>query len=690
MSNGLALASFMYPLIQIVYHSGHRPCCACPQTGRSKSESTCLASCASEAMGNSQSSPAKDESRRANRLSKPLTKRLIVPPPEPEPEPDNSSFGSGLIGWQNPWVGHNISSPVEKRGSYPKKAEIPPTLFETESPEESPTEEQGLNYNPAIDRRRSARPRLMTAGSRRTSYQSETCSQTSPVSEQAPSRASSTRTALQRHNSAVYDNTATSSNTHFLVGNQRFSLTRRRSLLTRPGVATRRASASIRRVPSPIGEPEHQNHDNVASTTLQWPLPLTQRAPSPVRPTSPTDTRYTQLGALKLGSLRVVNASPCPSDRTTLSGTSAPVAGLGLEDLEVAAPNRGATLEIPCLPDLKKSDDLPGSPFSFENSPTITVAPRAKTLFPTYPEDEGILLFDDTRTQLEKSASGADLARSTSRSLNKSDSGYSSATSVHSMQRSRTQSSAGSQTSVSCGGDSVKSVWVSNGPMYDRSGVEMQRQLSVQSKPENYSRLHLTATRWYDASNDPAPLATSRSRRSTLCAPRYTEYTPRDFTVEVRPSGVEPPYLSQPQQRQQGLTRGPFYGDRLSVALSEGPPSSSSSSATWNSHSSQQTMTGSNERLRKSASEYSMHEGFYHHHSRTKSRSGRVWTKKPGVEAPPLPTILSPGYLQDDLDHELNIEVVNSEPMRGRPRSRSQDYRRRRLSKPRPQADTCI
>ncbi|CAG8056254.1 unnamed protein product [Penicillium olsonii] len=637
-------------------------------------------------MGNSQSSPAKDESRRANRLSKPLTKRLSVPPPPPEP--DHSAFGSGLIGWQNPWVGHTISSPVEKRGSYPKKADIPPTLFETESPEESPTEERTINYNPIIERRRSARPRLTTAGSRRTSCQLETSSQPSPVSEQAPTRASSTRTALQRHNSAVYDNTATASNTHFLVGNQRFSLTRRRSLLTRPGVATRRASASIRRAPSPIGEPEHQSHDLAASTTLQWPLPLTQRAASPVRPTSPTDARYTQLGALKLGSLRVVNASPCPSDRTTLS-TNAPVTGLGLGDLEVAAPSRAATLEIPSLPDLKKADDLPGSPFSFENSPTITVAPRTQSIFPTHPEDEGIILFDDTRGQLEKSVSSAGLARSTSRSLNKSDSGYSSATSVHSMQRSRTQSSAGSQSSVSCGADSVKNVWMSSAPVFDRFDAEMQSHSSAQSKPENYSRLHLTATRWYDASNDPAPLTASRSRRSTLCAPRYTEYSPRDFT-EFRPSGVEPPYLSQPQQKQQALTRGPFYGDRLSVSLAEGPPSSSSSSATWNSHSSQQTMTGSTERLRRSASEYSMHDGLSQQHSRTKSRSGRIWTKKPGVEAPPLPTILSPGYLRDDLDHDLELEAVNSEPMRGRPRSRSQDPRRRRLSKPRPLADTCI
>lgn len=639
-------------------------------------------------MGNSQSILAKDESRRSNRLSKPLTKKSSTV--QLQPEPDRASSGSGLIGWQNPWVGHNISSNVEKRSSYPKKAEIPPTLFETESPEESPTGERSLDYDPAPDKRRSARSSLVTAGSRRTSYQSETGSLSSPVSEHVPSRASSTRTALQRHNSAVYENRATSSNTHFLVGNQRFSLTRRRSLLTRPGVATRRTTGAVRRVPSPIGEPTHPNDDSHESAVLQWPLPLTQRPPSPVRPTSPTDARYTQLGALKLGSLRVVNgsASPCPSDRIPLSAVSAPAPGLGLENVEVVGPSRGVTLEIPSFSDTQKSNDVPDSPFSFEKSPTIMAPPRGRSLFPADVEDEGIALFDDTSMQLEKSALGVGLARSTSRSLNKSDSGYSSATSIHSIQRSRTQSSAGSQTSVSCGGDSTKGVLISHGPtLSGQPDAHVQRHLSLQSKPENYSRLHLTAPRWYDSS-DPTPLAPSRSRRSTLCAPRYTEYSPRDITVEVRSNGVEPPaYLSQISQHQQGLTRGPFYGDRVSMSSFD-VASSASSSVIWKSHNSQQAMADTGDQLRKSASDYGIHEEYNRRHSRSRSRMGRVWSLKPGVEAPPLPTIMSPGYLQDDLDHELNLKVIHSEPMRGRPRSRSSDYRRR-LTKP-PPADLCI
>ncbi|KAJ5961068.1 uncharacterized protein N7479_008218 [Penicillium vulpinum] len=652
-------------------------------------------------MGNSQSSQAKkDETRRSNRLSKPLTKKFITIQSSQRPETDSSTISSGLIGWQNPWVGSNISSisntPVEKRGSYPKKAEIPPTLFETESSEETPTEDRAFVYDQSPTKRHPIRPSLLTASSsRRTSYHSETwetwetASQPSPIYEQPPRRASSTRTPLQRHNSAVYENhigDATSSNTHFLVGNQRFSLTRRRSLLTRPGVATRRTTGTIRRVPSPIGEPECQIED--PTTDLQWSLPSIRgplRLPSPARPSSPTDTRYTQLGALKLGSLRVVNgsASPCPSERVPLNGPYVPDPGLGLENMEVVVPSRGSTLDIPSLPDPKKSDDVPGSPFSFERSPTITVQPRTKSLFPGDPEDEGIVLCDDTRIQLEKGALDAGLAQSAPQSLNKSDSGYSSATSVHSIQRSRTQSSATSQTSSSCGADSSKNVCILKGSASGLSGDKVQRHLSLQTNPENYSRLYPAAARWYD-SGDPLPLAPSRSRRSTLCAPRYTEYSsPLEPFLEVKSTAM----VSIPRQNPNGFTRGPFYGDRLSSSFDT--MSTIGSAAIGESQLSlQRPTTETKERLRRSASDYHIHGEYDIQRSQSRSRRGsRIWSKKPGVEAPPLPTIMSPGYLQDDLD--LDAELASSEPMRGRSRSRSNDYRRRRLTKVPLQTDLC-
>ncbi|KAJ5162863.1 uncharacterized protein N7500_004693 [Penicillium coprophilum] len=639
-------------------------------------------------MGNSQSSQAKDEIRRSNRLSKPLTKKFGQSSQLPETDP--LTFSSGLIGWQNPWVGKNIaSSPIEKRGSYPKKAEIPPTLFETDSSEETPTEDRAFVYDQSPTQR-PIRPSLLTASSsRRTSYQSETWesgSQPSPLYEQPPKRASSTRIPLRRHNSAVYENhigDSTSSNTHFLVGNQRFSLTRRRSLLTRPGVATRRTGA-VRRVPSPIGEPECPIEDPTESTVLQWPLPSSQRPlrlPSPVRPRSPMETQYTQLGALKLGSLRVVNgsASPCSSERIPFSGPCDSGPGLGLENIELSGPSRGSTLDIPSLPDLKKSDDVPGSPFSFEKSPTITVQPRAKSLFPGDPEDEGIVLCDDTRIQLEKGALDTGLARSTAQSLNKSDSGYSSATSIHSIQRSRTQSSATSQTSSSCGTDTSKNICILNSSASSRLGDKLQRPMSLQTNPENYSMLLPVAARWYDSS-DPALLAPSRSRRSTLCAPRYTEYSwPRESLLEIKSTA------------QQGLTRGPFYGDRLSLGSFDVASTVGSTTTGESQLSHQQPITETKERLRRSTSEYQLHEEYNTQRqvSRSRSRLGsRIWSMRPGVDAPPLPTIMSPGYLQDDLD--LDAELASSEPTRGRTRSRSNDYPRRRLTKPRPQTDLCI
>ncbi|KAJ5514858.1 hypothetical protein N7463_004410 [Penicillium fimorum] len=647
-------------------------------------------------MGNSQSSQAKDETRRSNRLSKPLTKKFTLQSSQ-LPETDPATFSSGLIGWQNPWVGKNIpSTPKEKRGSYPKKADIPPTLFETESSEETPTEERAIVYEQSPTKRHPTRPSLL-ASSRRTSYQSyqsetwESSSQPSPLHEQLPKRASSTRIPLQRHNSAVYETQigdATSSNTHFLVGNQRFSLTRRRSLLTRPGVATRR-TGTARRVPSPIGEPECPIEDPTESTVLQWPLPSTQRPlrlPSPPRPRSPMDTRYTQLGALKLGSLRVVNgsASPCPSDRIPFNGPCDPGPGLGLENIEITGPNRGSTLDIPSLPDLKKSDDVPGSPFSFEKSPTIAVQPRTKSLFPGEPEDEGIVLCDDTRIQLEKCALETSLTRSTSQSLNKSDSGYSSATSIHSIQRSRTQSSTTSQTSSSCGTDSSKNICILNGSASGRLGDQVQRPPSLQTKPENYSRLHPVTARWYDSSN-PTPLAPSRSRRSTLCAPRYTEYPWSHESPEVKSTAL----ASVPHQNQ-GFTRGPLYADRLSLGSFD-LASTTGSATTGESHlSHHQPTTETKERLRKSASEYQIHEEYntQRQNSRSRSRVGsRVWSMKPGVDAPPLPTIMSPGYLQDDPD--LDAELSSFEPMRGRSQNRSNDYCCR-LTKTRPQTDLCI
>jgi hypothetical protein len=60
-----------------------------------------------------------------------------------------------------------------------------------------------------------------------------------------------------------------------------------------------------------------------------------------------------------------------------------------------------------------------------------------------------------------------------------------------------------------------------------------------------------------------------------------------------------------------------------------------------------------------------------------------MWCQKPGTDASPLPTILSPDHLQAEKEMEAE------EMYRGRPRSRSHDYRRK-LTKARPQPEMFI
>ncbi|KAE8348157.1 hypothetical protein BDV28DRAFT_161600 [Aspergillus coremiiformis] len=115
-----------------------------------------------------------------------------------------------------------------------------------------------------------------------------------------------------------------------MIDSPGFSLIRRRSLLTRPGIATRRSLRdAAHRYPSSIGQEFESSFNRAGESNqpFQWPLtncddtvldhtdPLAQ-----IRPSTPTDFEYTHLGALKLGSLRVVNgsASPCPSDHSWL------------------------------------------------------------------------------------------------------------------------------------------------------------------------------------------------------------------------------------------------------------------------------------------------------------------------------------------------------------------------------------
>ncbi|OGM40861.1 hypothetical protein ABOM_010752 [Aspergillus bombycis] len=160
----------------------------------------------------------------------------------------------------------------------------------------------------------------------------------SPSDQPGPPRRSySVHSAAQGTRSAIHQSSleeAASSNTHFMIDSPGFSLIRRRSLLTRPGIATRRSVRGVaQRCPSPIGQELGFSPSCTGESPqlFQWPPidcedPVLQHTNplAEVRPPTPGDFGYTHLGALKLGSLRVVNgsASPCPSDRSRLRPSS--------------------------------------------------------------------------------------------------------------------------------------------------------------------------------------------------------------------------------------------------------------------------------------------------------------------------------------------------------------------------------
>lgn len=612
-------------------------------------------------MGNLQSILSNDETRRSNRLSKPPTHKFTLSPPQlSRPETDPPELVTCLIGWENPWVGFQISELSSGTAVRAYDRTVFAQQFE-EHPCGACPEYQIVS---PVNRRASYHQPGTRGGS--------SCRQLPMVPEQ-PRRANSLQASpFQRPRSVIYESAieeAASSNTHFLVDNQRFSLTRRRSLLTRPGVATRRTTGAIRRMSSPIGEPASPTDD---ATELQWPLPPRRRPPlsvlPPARPSSPADSRYTQLGALKLGSLRVVNgSSPCPSERIPLSRSRATSTGLGLENVETSTP-RGSVLKIPSGSDIKQSDDIPGSPFSFEESPILTAQPRS---FPAEPEDEGVGICDDAKisnssnSQPDKPPTDI-IGRTTSQSLNKSDSGYSSANSVCSFQHSRTRGSFDSQLSGSCGTDSSQNAWPSIYSSFPQPVNTVQRPLSLQETTRGHdARLRLAVPIWNESDNQarqsPASL---RSRRSTFCASPFVP--PGDQTSPARGSvydGEFPPSLAH-------AVYDPKYPSTTLGAPANYP----------------QMMSSETARLHHSVSEYRPSGGYHPHASsisRSQRRSSRMWTAKPSADIPPLPTILSPYHLQAEEDKDLDW----FESSRSRPRSRSHDRRRRKLTKPRQHDD---
>ncbi|PTU19224.1 hypothetical protein P175DRAFT_0292484 [Aspergillus ochraceoroseus IBT 24754] len=474
-------------------------------------------------MGSFLSIQNRDKRRRSNRLSK---------PPQIKSTPNSIHSRSPLqpstpstSAWQNPWT--NVSIPVSPTDiesnpgqSFPSNSLQSETAWNppARGPEpwlSSPTSPTSSASRPgSLYRRASFQP------SQPVTFQPTTLQTTppSPLIGQ-PRRSYSVHAPPHRSRSTIHPNTpeATTFSSHSTVEGQGNPLIRRRSLLTRPGIATRRSTKE--RVPQFSVEPCQNTLFPISSQAI---LPSTTElsppdheenlfnrsiSPSHLRPPTPSEFEYTHLGALKLGSLRVVNgsASPCSSDRTRLNCAGSPVpesihdglhpvelfdradslrnrthemeASMSPDRLDTSSPchemisdskgldtwiggssggrgmptgispqNQGilsrdsrpaTSLNIPPLLISGKYDDVPGSPFSYEKSPTV-LAPRG--MGPSETEDEGITIPDGDRIfiPLPEKAPERNLSyRGFSHSHKKVDSGYSSATSVRSLQDSR-------------------------------------------------------------------------------------------------------------------------------------------------------------------------------------------------------------------------------------------------------------
>ncbi|OJJ29537.1 hypothetical protein ASPWEDRAFT_177889 [Aspergillus wentii DTO 134E9] len=437
-------------------------------------------------MGSFPSIQCRDERRRSNRLSKPPIGKSKPSSGSTSPSlpcPASNSVSPVLPGpavWRDPWNETSIPiDPSDLESNAQRAQSLPSVTFQSEprrlsstvnSRSDSIVEEEDDQFFPSpgsssnetsLTRKASFRP-ITLQGSLR-----------SRPSLRQPKRSYSVHSSPRRTNSAIYESSleeASSSNTHFMVDNQRFSLTRRRSLLTRPGVATRRSTQKTAQgASSPVDHEmkvpsKYPAEASIIAQRVDYGELLTPSPPFAqcARPsTSGSDLEYTHLGALKLGSLRVVNGSvsPCPSDRVPVDVPRSTTSELRVgcrpalteaEEAEEAVVgmtrNRLSTsmLHIPALDsDPSKQDDVPGSPFSFEKSPTIAI-PEEQLLFAEETGDEAIFMSEDEENMGSDQPEQVTLEGISEKrplpSLSKADSGYSSATSIRSLRKTRSGS----------------------------------------------------------------------------------------------------------------------------------------------------------------------------------------------------------------------------------------------------------
>lgn len=344
-------------------------------------------------MGGFLSVQSKEKRRRTNRLSKPPPNRATLASNSFRASRQTSGTSSptecpACTAWQDPWTGTSISLKApepdvctRRSQSLPSASYRPgepwPTLSRArkcQSMVKEPDDFSLYSHVPTVPTSDSIMGgQVSRRSSRHNSFQATTLpSGPQPLMARPPRprRAYSAHTPPQRAQSTMHHSTieeATSSNTLFRVDSQGFSIIRRRSLLTRPGIATRRpARDTARRLSSPVvREPTPSlNYLNETSASPRL-LPSGYEddacgLPSPVtrfRPATPNEFEYTHLGALKLGSLRVVNgsASPCPSDRTRLNRPNSPdpdPSSINTHDTKSEQPQHSSH-KVPCYMDQK-------------------------------------------------------------------------------------------------------------------------------------------------------------------------------------------------------------------------------------------------------------------------------------------------------------------------------------------------
>ncbi|KAL2839231.1 hypothetical protein BJX68DRAFT_199595 [Aspergillus pseudodeflectus] len=321
-------------------------------------------------MGSSFSIQSKEKRRRSNRLTKPPQNQATSNCPNLglpiRPVEQALSLPSTPTTWQNPWNGvsvpistsEGISSPGVRSQSFssgPLRRDTwnsnaaPNAREDAQSRTGSglPSPASPASPTSVLTRRESLYRRASFHPSKPATFQPTTFqSDSQPPLIGQPRRSYSVHSPALGPSSYVPQRALdrfASLNSCSRVNGQDSLPIRRRSLLIRPGVATRKATKD--KAHSLISEPclddlVFHSPPNILSVGVQSRFLPQQGAfhdfepLSELRPSTPNDAGYTHLGTLKLGSLRVVNgsASPCPSDRTRIEQSTSPLPPEAMQD----------------------------------------------------------------------------------------------------------------------------------------------------------------------------------------------------------------------------------------------------------------------------------------------------------------------------------------------------------------------